>query len=56
MLRYAAGLTRVAYSHLCFNFVSGISVLCTGVLYLGGILEPGNPSSAFPLSALLWST
>ncbi len=56
MLRYAAGVTRVAYSHLCFHFVSGISVLCTGVLYLGVTLNPGNPYSVFPLQALRWST
>ena len=49
MLRYAAGLTRVAYSHLCFNIVSGVSVLCTGVLYLGVVLDPGSAYSVFPL-------
>ena len=49
MLRSAAGLTRLAYSHLCFNSLSGISVLCTGVLYLGVVLDAGSAYSVFPL-------
>ena len=49
MLRCAAGLTRLAYSHLCFSSVSGISVLCTGVLYLGVVLDPGSAYSVSPL-------